>query len=101
MDLGFVDAFPADVFFLRFEHIFDMFHMKSLDDSLVHLYVLHLAQMIANNPNMEGVAVGDPYYMHAHQLVSYEDRLVMREYIEDFMVKHKRNKMMLLPYFPM
>ena len=99
-DLGFVDTFPADVFFLRFDHIFDMFHMKTLDASLVRLYALHLANLIANDPNMHDVAVGDPYYMHAHQLVSIDGRLVMREYIEDFMVKHKAKKMMLLPYFP-
>ena len=49
---------------------------------------------------MHDVVVGDPYYMHAHQLVSHEGHLVMREYIEDFMVKHKAKKMMLLPYFP-
>lgn len=99
-DFGFVDTFPADVFFLRFDHIFDMFHMKTLDASLVRLYALHLANLIANDPNMHDVAVGDPYYMHAHQLVSIDGRLVMREYIEDFMVKHKAKKLMLLPYFP-
>ena len=99
--MGFVDTFPANVFFLRFEHIFDMFHMKTLDVSLVRLYALHLARMIANSPDMDDIAVGDPYYMHAHNLVSHEGSLVMREYIEDFMVKHKAKKMMLLPYFPM
>ena len=99
-DLGFVDTFPADVFFLRFENIFDMFHMKSLDDSLVRLFAPHLARLIASNPNMDDVAVGDPYYMHAHKLVSHEGRLAMREYIDYFMVKHKAKKMMLLPNFP-
>jgi hypothetical protein len=44
-DLGFVDTSPVDVFFLWFEYIFDMLHMKSLDDSLVCLYSLHLSHL--------------------------------------------------------
>jgi hypothetical protein len=46
------------------------------------------------------MAIRYPYYMHEHQLVSYEIRVVMMEYTKDFMVTNKRNKIMLLPYFP-
>jgi hypothetical protein len=55
-DLGFVDTSPADMFFVRFEHIFDMLHMKSLDDSLVRLYALHLAHLVAKE-HLEDIAI--------------------------------------------
>jgi hypothetical protein len=84
------------VFFLWFEHIFDMLQMKSLADSLVHLYALHLAHLVAEE-QLEDIAIGEPYYMHEHQLVSHEGRVVMMEYIEDFMVKNKKKKIILLP----
>ncbi|KAK1679518.1 hypothetical protein QYE76_040366 [Lolium multiflorum] len=83
-DLGFVDTSPRGcvlpVFFLWFEHICDMLHMKSPDDSLVRLYALHLAHLVAKE-QLEDIAIGDAYYMHEHQLVSHEGRVVMMEYI--------------------
>ena len=45
--LCFVDNDPAGVFFLRFEHIFDMFHFKHLDRSIIRLFVLNQAYLVA------------------------------------------------------
>jgi hypothetical protein len=98
-DLGFVDTSPADVIFLWFEHIFDLLDRKSLDDSLVRLYALHLAHLVAKE-QLGDIAIGDPYYMHEHQLVSHEGCVVMMEHIEDLMVKNRKKKIILLPYFP-
>jgi hypothetical protein len=38
--MGFVDGSPGDMFFLRFDDIFDMFHMKRLHHTLVCLVTL-------------------------------------------------------------
>ena len=40
--MSYVDSFPADKFFLRFDYIFDMFHVKKLDFTFVRLYALHM-----------------------------------------------------------
>ena len=44
--LSYVDCFPADKFFLRFDYIFDMFHVKKLDFTFVRLYALHMNYII-------------------------------------------------------
>jgi hypothetical protein len=95
----FVDTSPADEFFLRFDHIFDMFHMKSLDDSLVHLFALHLTCRVGKE-QISDIAIGEPYYMHEHHLISHEGHAIMSKYIEDFMVKNKRNKSCSCLTFP-
>ena len=38
--LSYVVTFPAEKFFLRFDYIFDMFHLKKLDFTFVRLYAL-------------------------------------------------------------
>src|ERR1041385_5793959 len=52
--LGFVDKYPGDLFFLRFNDIFDMFHMNALHPSMVRLAALSLAhQLIKENSGNE------------------------------------------------
>ena len=36
--LSYVDTFPVEKFFLRFDYIFDMFHLKKLDFMFVRLF---------------------------------------------------------------
>jgi hypothetical protein len=86
------------VFFLRFDHIFDMFHMKRLDSSLVRLYALHLAYVV-NKEQVPTITVADPFYMHEDNLISPEGHEVMMEYIEEFILKNKKDTI-LMPYFP-
>jgi hypothetical protein len=97
--LGFVEKVPGDMFFLRFEHIFDMFHLKPLDVSLVCLFALHLSFLISRE-KISKIAVADPYYMCEGYLRDHESRRVATEYIEEFMVANKHKKIILLPYFP-
>jgi hypothetical protein len=58
--LGFVDKYPGDLFFLRFNEIFDMFHMNALHPSMVRLAALSLAHQLIkeNTPN---IAIMDPF----------------------------------------
>ena len=42
--MGFVDYKPADVFFLRFDDLFGLFHMKRLNQNLVILFALSEAK---------------------------------------------------------
>ena len=44
--MSYIDGFPADKFFLRFDYIFDMFHVKKLDFTFVRLYALHMNYII-------------------------------------------------------
>ena len=44
--LSYVDTFPTEKFFLRFDYIFDMFHLKKLDFTFVRLYALHMNYLI-------------------------------------------------------
>jgi hypothetical protein len=38
--IGFVHKHPADVFFLRIEDIFSIFHMNRLHENMVRLFAL-------------------------------------------------------------
>ena len=46
LGLSYIDTFPAEKFFLRFDYIFDMFHVKKLDFMFVRLYALHMNYLI-------------------------------------------------------
>ena len=61
--MPYVDSFPADKFFLRFDYIFDMFHVKKLDFMFVCLYALHMSYIIGVE-QIAHICVADPYYMH-------------------------------------
>jgi hypothetical protein len=41
--LGFIDRSPGDMFFLRFDDIFEMFHRCRLDPTLVRLVALSMS----------------------------------------------------------
>ena len=41
-----IDTFPAEKFFLRFDYIFDMFHLKKLDFMFVRLFALYMNYII-------------------------------------------------------
>jgi hypothetical protein len=60
--LGFVDRSPGDVFFLRFDDIFEMFHRRRLDPTLVCLVALSMSHQLMQENTLK-VAILDPYYM--------------------------------------
>ena len=97
--LGFVDTSPGDVFFLRFDDIFNMFHMKRLYPTFVRLVALSMAQQLIKEET-PGIAIMDPYYMVEWILSSPGDRVIVTRYIEEFFVTNKDKDVILVPYFP-
>jgi hypothetical protein len=60
--LGFVDRSPGDLFYLRFDDIFNMLNMKRLSRNMVCLFVLSLAYQVIREKT-PGIAILDPYFM--------------------------------------
>ncbi|KAK1610161.1 hypothetical protein QYE76_033834 [Lolium multiflorum] len=59
---GFVNTYPADLMFIRYEDIFRLLHMQQLDRNLVRLVSLSMAHDIAME-NTAHIAIMDPFYM--------------------------------------
>ena len=96
--MSYVDSFPANKFFLRFNYIFDMFHMKKLDFTFVRLYALHMNYIIGVE-QIPHIYVADPYFMHEGFLgVCAKHREYAREYIVCFMLANKDKEVILMPY---
>ena len=97
----YVDTFPAEKFFLRFDYIFDMFHLKKLDFTFVRLYALYMNYIIGIE-QIPYICVADPYFMHEGFLVVCAEHCeYARDYIVDFMVANKDKETILMPYHPM
>ena len=88
-------------FFLQFDYIFDMFHLKKLDFAFVRLYALHMNYLIGVE-QIPHICVADPYFMHGAFLgVCAKHREYAREYIVNFMLANKDKVAILVPYHPM
>jgi hypothetical protein len=96
----YVDTLPADVFFLRFDHIFDMFLTRRLDFTIIRLFALHM-NFIIRRDQIDQISVADPYYMHDSLCLGEFECQAARQYIENFMIMNKDKDMVLLPYHPM
>ena len=82
----YVDTLPADVFFLRFDHIFDMFLTRRLNFTTVRLFALHMSSVMKRE-EVSQICVADPYYMHKSFLSLGDfERETAREYLQNFMV---------------
>src|ERR1043165_10047410 len=46
LNMGFINNVPADMIIVRFSKIFNLFHLKWLDNSLIHLFSLRLSMTI-------------------------------------------------------
>ena len=93
--LSYVDSFPADKFFLRFDYIFDMFHVKKLDFTFVLFFALYMNYIIGIE-QIRHICVADPYSCtraswHAEH----------RECARDYMVANKDKETILVPYHPL
>lgn len=97
--VGFVDSNPAEVFFIRYEDIFRVFHLGKLDRSIVRLVSLSMAHdmVMENTPH---IAIMDPYYMNEDYLRSHADRVLITTYITGFLIDNKDKNAILMPYFP-
>ena len=98
-DIDYVTAAPAELFFIAFEDIFNLFHTRRLDYNLVRLYTLNQAMKIKRD-NTLCVMVVDPYYMRDSQLVEGSRAQAMAtEYLQSFMLKNETKNNHLLPFF--
>ena len=97
---SYVHTFPVEKFFLRFDYIFDMFHLKKLDFTFVRLYALHMNYLIGVD-QIPFICVADPYFMHEGFLaVCAEHHEYARDYVAAFMVVNKDKEAILVPYHP-
>ena len=55
----YVDTYAVEKFFLRFDYIFDMFHLKKLDFNFVRLFALHMNHIIRIE-QIPYICVADP-----------------------------------------
>jgi hypothetical protein len=70
---GFVDTSPAEIFFMRYEDIYNLLHSNRLDYNLVRLYTLHMA-LKANREKTKVIVIVDLYFMRDVALVNEADR---------------------------
>ena len=97
--MDFVESAGADLFFVRFEDIFRMLHLKRLHCTLVHLFSLKMAMNVFKD-GTQGVTIVDPFYMRDSVLGNSGDRRVVVEYLQTFMLANKRKDYILMPFFP-
>ncbi|KAK1609936.1 hypothetical protein QYE76_033609 [Lolium multiflorum] len=99
-DQNFVHEDPADIFFIAFEDVYNLFHSKRLDYNLVRLYAINL-QMKINRERPRHIAVADPYYMRDSQLQDGSStRTKAVRYLQNFMLMYKESNTILLHVFP-
>jgi hypothetical protein len=98
-NVGFVDGYPGDLFFIRFEDIFRLLHMFRMDKILVRLISLSMAHDIIVERRGR-IVIMDPFYMDELFLDAPRNQAIVSKYIEDFMLANKDKDCFLMPYFP-
>jgi len=98
LGVGFVDKYPAELFFLRFDDIFNVFNLRRLDPTVVRLVALKMAHVIMEE-STPGVAIMDPFYMLQGTMAHPRDRVLATKHIEQFLVANKDKEICLIPYF--
>ena len=97
--VDFVQEDPADVFFIAYEDIFNLYHSKRLDYNMVRLYALDAAMKIRRD-DTPYVAIVDPYYMRDSQLVEGSmTRAMATEFLQRIMLNNQDKNNLLLPFF--
>jgi hypothetical protein len=97
--MGFLDKEPTEVFFLRFDDIFNMFHLKRLHPTLVCLVGLSMAYQIIKEKT-PGITIMDPYYMLESNLRNPRDRVIVTKQIKDSWWQISRRKSFPCLTFP-
>src|SRR5664279_584452 len=97
--MGFFDRAPYDVFFLRFDEIFNMFHLKRLDRNFVRLVALSMSNQVMRE-GIPGIAIIDPYPLYESLLADPHKRVWVIKYVQEFLAANKEKEMILVPYFP-
>jgi hypothetical protein len=96
--LGFIDIGIGSPFLVRHAYIFNMFNLRKLHHSIVHLVALGMASQLARQKTPV-VAIMDPFFMH-ESIVSSDNGALVEKYIEDFLMDNHEKETMLIHYFP-
>ena len=99
LGIGFVDKYPTELFFLRFDDIFNVFNLRRLDPTVVCLVALKMAHDIMEE-STPGVTIMDPFYMLEGTMANPWDRVLATRHIEQFPVANRNKEIFLIPYFP-
>src|SRR3954462_3333865 len=99
LNMGFINTIPADMIILRFSEIFNLYHLKRLDHSLIRLFSLSLSMTIRRDqtPN---AAILDPFYMREIVLMDDGDATIATGYIKYFMLENTSKDLFLTTYSP-
>jgi hypothetical protein len=97
--MGFVDTYPGDLFFVHFDEIFNLVHLKRLDPFFIRLMSLKM-QIDLDAEHAKNVAIMDPFYMYESIMSCPGDRVVAAKHIENFLLANKEKSTFLMPYFP-
>jgi hypothetical protein len=98
-NLGYADEYPADVFFVRFEEIFDMYHMKRLPICFVRLLCLNMQYQLMKEET-KLIAIMDSYHLQEGRLNHSDGAREVAIYIQKFFIQHQDKRAILMPYFP-
>src|SRR4051812_786753 len=99
LDMGFVNNVPADMIIVRFSEIFNLFHLKRLDHSLIFMFSLSLSMTIRRDQT-QNVAILDPFYMRESVLMDDGEAIIAAGYIRDFMLENMSKDLFLTTYSP-
>ncbi|KAK1652083.1 hypothetical protein QYE76_069888 [Lolium multiflorum] len=97
--MNFVEKYPADLCFIRFNDIFSIFRMQMLHFSVVRLVALSLSSQIVKE-GTPTIAIMDPFYMRESIICNAGDRAIATRQVEDFMLANIKKGAILIPYFP-
>ncbi|KAK1661483.1 hypothetical protein QYE76_049642 [Lolium multiflorum] len=97
--MNFVEKYPADLCFIRFNDIFSIYRMQMLHFSVVRLVALSLSSQIVKE-GTPTIAIMDPFYMRESIICNAGDRAIATRQVEDFMLANIKKGAILIPYFP-
>ncbi|KAK1628682.1 hypothetical protein QYE76_002997 [Lolium multiflorum] len=97
--MNFVEKYPADLCFIRYNDIFSIYRMQMLHFSVVRLVALSLSSQIVKE-GTPTIAIMDPFYMRESIICNAGDRAIATQQVEDFMMANIKKGAILIPYFP-
>ncbi|KAK1603656.1 hypothetical protein QYE76_027329 [Lolium multiflorum] len=97
--MNFVEKYPADLCFIRYNDIFSIYRMQMLHFSVVRLVALSLSSQIVKE-GTPTIAIMDPFYMRESIICNAGDRAIATRQVEDFMMANIKKGAILIPYFP-
>ncbi|KAK1629083.1 hypothetical protein QYE76_003398 [Lolium multiflorum] len=97
--MNFVEKYPADLCFIRFNDIFSIYRMQALHFSVVRLVALSLSTQIVKEETPT-ITIMDPFYMRESIICNAGDRAIATQQVEDFMLANIKKGAILIPYFP-